>query len=66
MENDNRPAERLLRVDEAAAFLGYAVGTVYNKVQAGELPHVRIGRTLRFRRADLEALIEAGATKPAA
>ena len=34
---------------EAASFLGFSLGTLYNKVSAGEVPFVRLGpRTVRF------------------
>lgn len=41
-------------VREAAAFLGITAGTVYRLTRAGELPHVRIGRSIRFRIVDLD------------
>lgn len=51
-------AERLMTVEEAAAYLGYAVGTLYNKVQAGEIPHKKLGRAVRFRRSELDTWVE--------
>src|SRR5690606_34019777 len=44
----NRVEDRLLTVADVAEYLGLSVGTVYNKVSRGEIPHVKIGRTLRF------------------
>ena len=45
--------KRLLKVEEAARYLGLEVDTVYKKARLRELPSVKVGRALRF---DLEAL----------
>jgi excisionase family DNA binding protein len=46
-------------VDEVAAALRISRWTVYDGVKAGTFPlqPIRIGRTLRFRRSDLNALL---------
>lgn len=49
--------DRLLTPEEAATFLGYKVGTIYNKANKGELPSVKLGHTLRFRLSELERWI---------
>lgn len=49
--------DRLLTAKEAAQYLGYAEGTVRNKAAAGELPTVKLGTALRFRRSDLDGWI---------
>lgn len=49
--------DRLMTAAAAAAFLGYSEGTVRNKASAGELPKVKLGTALRFRRSDLERWI---------
>jgi len=52
-------AERLLLdADEAAALLGTSRRGVYKLVRSKQLPAVRVGRYLRFRRASLERWIE--------
>ena len=48
----------VLDVREAAAYLAVTPGTVYRLVRRGELAHTRIGRSVRFRVADLEAYLE--------
>ena len=58
--------DRLMKVSEVAAMFGWADKTVYNKVAKGELPHIKVGGSLRFRASDMRALIEAGASHPAA
>jgi len=50
--------DRLLTAREAAHYLGYAEGTVRNKAAAGEIPFVKLGTALRFRRSELDAWIE--------
>lgn len=49
--------DRLLTADEVAAFLGYAVQTIYNKVSRDEIPYIKLGRALRFRRSEIERWI---------
>ncbi len=62
--NDERPA-RLLTVTEVAQALRVSNMTVYRLVSAGELPALRVGRSVRLRAADVESylsgrLIKAG------
>jgi len=40
--------ERLLTATELAAFLGLPRRSVYYWANKGQIPHVRIGRSLRF------------------
>lgn len=49
--------ERLLTVEDLAAKLQIAKQTIYNKVSAGEIPHVKIGGALRFRASDIDRWI---------
>ena len=55
--NDKRDNERigrrLLKVEDAAEYLGLSVDTLHKWVQGRAIPHVRAGRALRF---DLVAL----------
>lgn len=46
-------AEPLLDANEAARLLKVPRSTLYELVRSRRLPHVRIGRALRFARADL-------------
>jgi len=48
----------LLRVDEVASMLGVSQNMVYIWVRSGRLPGIKVGpRSLRVRRADLEAFL---------
>ncbi len=50
----------LLTPHEAADYLRLTLATVYSKACRRQLPTVKVGRSLRFRRADLDKLIKAG------
>jgi excisionase family DNA binding protein len=59
---------RLLEPQEVADYLGMNVRWVYDQARAGRLPHVRLGRYVRFRRESIDAWLEAResqATMPA-
>ena len=51
--------EGLLDYADAATFLKFTERHVERMVQRGQLPHLKFGRSVRFRRSDLEAFIEA-------
>lgn len=53
----NTTWEPLLNTQEIAAYLNVKVSWVYDN--RDDLPLVRIGRSLRARRCDLEAFVEA-------
>ena len=48
----------ILTVSEVAEYLRINPQTVYRKAKAGEIPAVRIGRAIRFRRTELEAWLK--------
>ena len=50
---------RLLEADEVAEYLGMRTDWVYREVRAGRLPHIRLGRAVRFRRESIDAWLEA-------
>jgi excisionase family DNA binding protein len=50
---------RLLDVEDVAEILGMKRDWIYAEVRAGRLPHVRFGRTVRFRRESIDAWIAA-------
>lgn len=43
---------------EAAAYLAVTKDQVYRLVRSGELPHTRVGKSIRFRVEDLDAYLE--------
>lgn len=54
----------LLTASEAGRFLRLSLPAVYTAVCRGQLPVCRLGRRLRFRRADLEKHIASRAQEP--
>jgi excisionase family DNA binding protein len=49
---------QLLSVKQVAKLLNYKESTIYKWAQDGKIPVIRIGRTWRFRRGDLDAWLE--------
>ncbi len=49
---------RLLEVQDVADYLGVRTDRVYREVRAGRLPHIRLGRAVRFRRESIEAWVD--------
>jgi len=58
MRSNGTVSKRLLTVEEAAAYLGLKVDTVYKKARLRELPCVKVGRALRFDVIALERYVE--------
>lgn len=50
--------DKLLDADEVAAILGMTSDWIYREVRAGRLPHIRLGRYVRFRRGTLLGWLE--------
>lgn len=50
--------DEILTVQEVADFLKVTTKTVYSLVRDDQLPSFRVGRSIRFRRADLEAYMK--------
>ena len=53
----------LLTVEECARLLRISRGKAYAMASSGELPTVRLGRTLRVRRDRLDAWLDAQSTR---
>lgn len=54
--------EKLIRVEEVAAWLDVPTSWVYAAARDGRLPCVRMGHHVRFRRGDIQAFVDAGGT----
>ncbi len=54
----------ILTVSEVAEYLRINPQTVYRKAKAGEIPAVRIGRAIRFRRSELDAWLKSQELAP--
>lgn len=55
---------RLLTVDEVARLTGWRPATIRQKVWRRELPYIKLGRSVRFKEAEISKLIE-GSEVPA-
>lgn len=62
---EEKTLPRLLNAQEVAAALNMGLSTVYMLVERGELPSIRIGRSVRIRLEDLEKFIESKAQRQA-
>ena len=60
MTTDEAALTPLLTASEVARVLHVAVGTVRNWAQQRRLPSTKVNGTLRFRRADIQAVIDRG------
>ena len=45
-------------ISKLSLYLNIKESTLYTKVQIGELPHYRIGRLIRFKKADIDRWLE--------
>jgi excisionase family DNA binding protein len=52
--------ESLLTVAEVAEWLKLNQQTIRNWIDAGSLPAVRVGRSVRIKRSDLDRIVDAG------
>jgi excisionase family DNA binding protein len=50
--------DTLLNVKQVAQYLQLKESTIYSWAQDGKIPAIKIGRTWRFRRADLDDWLE--------
>jgi excisionase family DNA binding protein len=57
--SDHRSSGRLLTAEEVAEIIGMRVDYVYALSRRGQIPHLRFGRTLRFRADAIEAWLVA-------
>ena len=53
-----------MTIEELAVYLSIAVGTLYKKVQAREIPFTKIGNLLRFTRPSINAWLARNTTTP--
>jgi excisionase family DNA binding protein len=61
-EGTVRPEERrgidLLSIPEVCQELGMGKSWVYSALKSGEIPSIKLGRTIKVKRADLEGYLE--------
>ena len=57
VKRDHESRPKLWNVEDVAAFLRVRSKAVYRLVEAGDLPHLKIGRRVRFEPAAIERFI---------
>jgi len=60
-------SDRILTADEVAALLRVTKGWLYAETRAGRVPHLRLGRYVRYRRSAIERWLdglEQGSLRP--
>ena len=57
------PLPKLVTADEVSESLGLSRWRVYELAREGIIPHVRIGRSMRFDEAKIRAWLEAGGSR---
>ncbi len=69
-EVQERPQERkgldLLSIPELCQELGMGKSWVYRRLRSGEIPSVKLGRTIKVKRVDLEEYLENHRFRPSA
>ena len=61
-EPGNRQQPAVLSIPDAANYLGVSADTIRKLIRAGDIPHARIGNSIRIPRAELEAYLRARTT----
>lgn len=56
---------RLLEADDVARYIGMTTDWIYREVRAGRMPHIRLGRYVRFRLESIDAWLAARERGPA-
>jgi excisionase family DNA binding protein len=64
LTNPNGSGHQLLSLQEVCQELGMSKGWVYQRVRSGEIPSVQLGHSIKVRREDLEAYLQAQRRKP--
>lgn len=62
----DRPTDHptLLLASDVAALLQVTTSWVYAETRRGRLPHIRLGRYVRYRRAAIDAWLDASESAP--
>lgn len=50
--------------DGVAAYLGFSSSTIYSKVRELDIPHVRLGGSLRFPKAEIDKWLSRNTVRP--
>ncbi len=53
-----RKDDSLLGVKELAEYIGVSIQWVYERVQLKEIPYIKVGKHLRFRKSDIDGWLD--------
>jgi excisionase family DNA binding protein len=65
-EGEQRGGTQLLSIPQLRQELGMGKSWLYRRLRSGEIPSVRLGRSIKVRRDELEQYLERGTTTPPA
>jgi len=51
--------ERLMTIDELSKYLSIPKGSLYNMVNEGKIPHLKVGKRVRFCKREIDEWLEA-------
>ncbi len=57
-------SDRIMNTMEAAGFLRLSIPALYMACERGQVPHIRFGRRLRFRKSDLDRFLAERTVQP--
>ena len=57
-QEEQRPGVQLLSIPQLCQELGMGKSWIYRRLRSGEIPSVRLGRTIKVRRDELEQYLE--------
>ena len=63
-KHDGAGGPELLSLKEVRQELGMSKGWVYQRIRSGELPSIQLGHTIKVKREDLDAYLQARRRKP--
>ena len=63
IESDNHKQDKILSIQEATIFLNLAKQTIYGFTSKNEIPFIKRGKKLYFRKLDLESWLLEGKRK---
>lgn len=62
--DDDALTGEVMDVPGVAAYLGFSSSTIYSKVRELDIPHVRIGNTLRFPKKEIDQWLSRNTVRP--
>jgi len=64
MVRDTEKEQTLMDIKQAAEYLGITVGTAYQWRSQHKIPYIKVGRSVKFRKEELDAWLTQNSFKP--